>query len=82
MRKTVGGLITVAVLSVPAAPAAAGDQMSNDSSCVAQFAVPQAQTGAFGETVRAFPDIFHPLGETVAANAQSPRGECLFKPPG
>jgi hypothetical protein len=73
--------LLAAVAFAASAPIAAGREPSDNASCVAYFVVPQAQAGNFGETVRTFPEIFHPLGQTVSVQARSPRDACPFQPP-
>ena len=77
-------MATAASLAL-AAPGVAGathrEDGSDNASCVAQFVVPQAHAGNFGETVRTFPTIFHPLGQTVSLQARSPREACPFQAP-
>jgi hypothetical protein len=81
MRARLGvALLVGGVTLIGAATAAA--EPSGNASCVAYFVVPQAQAGHFGETVRTFPAIFHPLGQTVSFQAHSPRDACPFQPPG
>ncbi len=75
----------IAAAAALAAPGVASathrDDGDDNASCVAQFVVPQAQEGQYGQTVRTFPEIFHPLGQSVSFHARSPRVTCPFQAP-
>ncbi len=76
---------TATALASVATASATHSDGDDDASCVAQFVVPGAQAGRYGEVVSGFAHASkaagEPLGRVIAAQAQSPREDCLIPPP-
>ena len=78
--------VAVAAALVSAGTASATHRDGDDNaSCVAQFVVPGAHAGRYGEVVSGFAhasnEFGEPLGRAVSAQARSPREACLIPPP-
>jgi hypothetical protein len=72
--------VTLAALALAAPAAADPPAAAGNPNCVAQFVLVGVQQPPWGATVRTFAQDFHPLGQTISAQAQSPKEDCLFKP--
>ena len=80
-RSILAAAAGVVALAAPGVASATHGDGGDNASCVAQFVVPGAHAGRYGEVVSFLAHEARPLGPLVAAQAQSPRDECLIPPP-